>query len=103
MPIYRLAKTERFLVVDNALFEDARLSWEARGVMGYLLSKPDNWQARVYDLMAHGPAGSHKIGRILNELERAGYLRRERVVLADGTFDWVTSIYEAPSLNHTGE
>lgn len=99
MAIYRRVKTERYVIVDNALFEDARLSWEARGVMGYLLSKPDNWQVRTYDLKLHGPAGAHKIGRILNELEQAGYLRRERVALPDGTFDWITAVYEAPSIN----
>ena len=63
--IIRLEKVARYFVVDNALFSDAQLSWEARGLMGYLLSKPDDWRVRLYDLVAHGPAGQHKIQRIV--------------------------------------
>ena len=99
MSIHRLVKTEKFFKAANAVFEDSGLSWEARGVMGYLLSKPDNWEVRFYDLVMQGPAGAHKIRRILSELEQAGYLRRERIALRDGTFDWISDVYESPSLN----
>jgi len=87
---------ERYFVVDNALFNDESLSWEARGLMGYLLSKPDHWQVRLHDLMKRGPAGEHKLRRILRELLHAGYLQRWRIKRPDGTFDWVTTIHEAP-------
>jgi hypothetical protein len=97
--IVRLPKVEKYFTASNALFSDSRLSWEARGLMGYLLSKPDNWQVRVYDLVRNGPAGAHKIGRVLRELERAGYLTRERISRRDGRFDWLTTVYESPSSN----
>ena len=97
--IIRLRKVANFLVVANALFSDERLSWEARGLMGYLLTKPDNWRVRVYDLVAHGPAGVHKIRRMLRELEDTDYLRRRLIRRRDGTFDWETVVYEVPSLN----
>jgi len=87
---------ERYLVVDNALFNDESLSWEARGLMGYLLSKPDHWQVRLHDLMKRGPAGQHKIRRMLGELRQAGYLETRRIKRPDGTFDWVTTIHESP-------
>jgi hypothetical protein len=97
--IIRLEKVARYLVVDNALFSEAQLSWEARGLMGYLLSKPDDWRVRLYDLVAHGPAGVHKIQRMLRELEDAGYLHRKRVKRSNGAFDWETTVFETPSLN----
>jgi len=96
--IVRLAKVDRYFVVDNALFSDDRISWEARGLMGYLLSKPDDWQVRLHDLIRHGPAGEHKIRRMLRELQARGYLRRERIKRLDGTFAWETTIYEVPAL-----
>ena len=65
LTIIRGPKVAHYFVVDNALFCDERLSWEARGLMGYLLSKPDDWKVRLYDLVARGPAGVHKIQRIL--------------------------------------
>ena len=97
--IIHIPKVARYFVVDNALFSDAQLSWEARGLMGYLLSKPDDWKVRFYDLVAHGPAGQHKIQRMLRELEDAGYLRRKRVKRPNGAFDWESIVFEAPSLN----
>jgi hypothetical protein len=96
--IVRIPKVEKYFVVDNALFSDDRLSWEARGLMGYLLSKPDDWQVRIHDLMRRGPAGEHKVRRMLRELQELGYLRRERIQRYDGTFAWETTIYEVPSL-----
>jgi hypothetical protein len=98
MTILRLPKKEKYFRVANSVFNDQDLSWEARGVMGYLLSKPDNWQLRVLDLQRRGPAGQHKIRRILRELESARYLRRERFRRPDGTFGWFILIFEDPSL-----
>jgi len=96
--IVRVHKTGKFVMVDNAVFEDERLSWEARGLLGYLLSKPDNWQVRLFDLVRRGPAGEHKIRRMLRELEQYGYLRRERFRRVDGTFGWSCTIFEDPNL-----
>lgn len=97
--IIRLEKVARYFVVDNAVFSDAQLSWEARGLMGYLLSKPDDWKVRLYDLVAHGPAGVYKMQRLLRELEHGGYLRRRRLKRPNGAFDWETTVFESPSLN----
>ena len=94
--IIRHRKTGNFFSADNAPFSNERLSWEARGLLAYLLSKPDNWQVRLHDLMARGPAGEHKIRRMLRELEENGYLVRERHRRADGTYYSVTRVYENP-------
>ena len=96
--ILRVPKREKYFKVANSVFSDSRLSWEARGVMGYLLSKPDDWQVRLHDLIRQGPAGEHKMRRILRQLEAARYLHRERFRRADGTFDWFFVIFEDPSL-----
>lgn len=94
MSIIRVKKNENYFASSNEPFNDERLSWEARGAMGYLLSKPDDWQVRFYDLVNRGPAGEHKMRRILKELEKYGYLERERIQKEDGTFDWISTVYE---------
>jgi hypothetical protein len=96
--IYRLEKTEHYARIANSVFEDRRLSWEARGLLGYLLSKPDDWRVRLYDLTAQGPAGVHKMRRMLRELEEVGYLYRKRLRRKDGTFGWLVFVLEDPSL-----
>jgi hypothetical protein len=72
--IIRNANKDRFTVIDNKLLEDSRLTWEARGVLSYLLSKPDGWVIRPAHLRAAGNAGKDKLQRIFRELKALGYL-----------------------------
>lgn len=99
MGIIRVKKDKGFFAASNIPFNDGKLSWEARGVLGYLLSKPDDWQVRFYDLMKQGPAGEYKLRRILKELEENDYLVRHRVQDREGKFDWVSTIYETPTIS----
>ena len=99
MSIVRVRKDARYFAASNEPFNDKRLSWEARGLMGYLLSKPDHWEVKLSDLENNGPAGEHKLGRMLAELRAAGYMNRIRVRHEDGTFSWVTEVYESPIQN----
>jgi DnaD/phage-associated family protein len=57
------------------------LSWEARGILWYLLSKPDDWQVRVSDLMQN--CGRDKVRNTLAELIRFGYLEKTKQEFAD--------------------
>ena len=51
--IHRSAHDEAhpYVQVSNAVAQDSRLTFEARGVMLYLLSKPNNWHIQKEDLM----------------------------------------------------
>ena len=103
MTTIRIKHEGKYFVAANQPFNDKRLSWEARGLMGYLLSKPDDWQIRVHDLREQGSTGRQKVQRMLAELEAAGYLRREFVRLERGRFDWMSTIYETPGVNPNAE
>jgi hypothetical protein len=80
MSIVRAARKSQFYTLPTATIEDDRLSWEARGVLVYLLSKPDHWEVLVRDLVnrtknALGKrSGRDKVYAILKELRQAGYL-----------------------------
>lgn len=99
MSIIRVKKDKNYFAASNKPFNDKRLSWEARGVLGYLLSKKDDWQVRFYDLVKQGPAGEHKMRRILKELEEYGYLERHRTQDREGKFNWVSIVYETPTIS----
>ncbi|AFZ69538.1 hypothetical protein [Deinococcus peraridilitoris] len=58
--------------------QDDRLSWNARGIMGYLLSKPDNWTVSVSDLIKQGHLKRDGIRAVLKELQATGYLWRHK-------------------------
>ena len=86
-----------FVVIDRRTLEDEHLSWAARGVIGYLLSKPDDWEIQVEDLRMRGDLGREGIYSLLKELERYGYLKRYRCRDARGHFRRVDiTVFEVP-------
>lgn len=97
MSIIRVVKDKGYFAVSNVPFNDINLSWEARGIMGYLLSKPDGWQVNVSDLIKSGGAKLHKIRRILKELETHGYLKRKQTQDGQGKIIWISTVYETPN------
>ncbi len=85
-----------FAILPKTPINDKTLSWEARGLLSYLLEKPDGWEISLANLVNNGPAEEYKIRRMLGELKRAGYVRRIRIRIESGTFRWTTQIYETP-------
>lgn len=66
--------------------QDSSLSFEARGVLIYLLSKPDDWKVLIGDLMREGKFGRDKAKTILKELRTAGYIETENTHNKEGKF-----------------
>lgn len=98
--IIRAPRRDRFLIIDQRAIEDDRLSWAARGLLGYLLSKPDDWKVLVNDLRKRGDLGRDGIYRLLRELRDTGYLRfvrkRDRLGRIRGGTYIVREIATAP-------
>lgn len=79
-----------YYVLDNRIINDDRLSWAARGLLVFLLSKPDHWKVSVEHLRrqtdkAIKSTGKDGVYALLNELERNGYIKREQPRMSDGT------------------
>lgn len=94
MSIVRVEKTEKYSVIANKPINDKSLSWGARGLLAYLLSKPNDWQVRMTDLENQSPAGNHATRTIVKELEKAGYMVRKRYQTKSGKFAWMVTVYE---------
>ena len=78
MTIVRREHRAQFTIVPNAIFLDDRLSIEAKGVLGYLLSRPHSWQVRLDHVGRTLRIGRKKLQRIFRELIGAGYVTREQ-------------------------
>ncbi|GGJ56511.1 hypothetical protein GCM10010121_078940 [Streptomyces brasiliensis] len=76
---------DQFTQIANALFRDARLSFKAKGIFGYVSTHRNGWQVTVADLVRLGPDGREAVRTGLQELEAHGYLIRERLRRPDGT------------------
>jgi hypothetical protein len=85
--------------VYKGLINDFRLGWDTRGMLTYLLSKPEGWEVRNSNLLVMGPAGDYALRRMVNEAIRYGYMHRTRQHGDDGRFEWVTLVFESPLLN----
>lgn len=72
--IIRAPRRNRYLVLDQRIVDDTRLSWAARGMLAYLLSRPDNWEVRVKDLQRRGNLGRDGTYKLINELRATGYV-----------------------------
>ena len=100
--IIRAARRLRFAILDSRVIEDSRLSWAARGVLTYLLSRPDNWRVLVKDLQRRGNLRRDGIYSVLRELRQAGYVRFERIRNEAGCVRegrYIVSEEPAPSLH----
>ncbi|MDN3263967.1 hypothetical protein QWJ26_29985 [Streptomyces sp. CSDS2] len=89
---------DQFTQIANGLFRDSRLSYKAKGIFGYVSTHRDGWQVTVADLAALGPDGREAVRAGLKELERYGYLVRERLRRPNGTLgEVVYSITDRPA------
>lgn len=93
MAIIRQKREKNYSVVNNQILEDTRMSFKARGLLIYMLSKPDNWQFYSEELVKHSDRdGISSIKTALNELEVCGYLKRVQKRAEKGKFggqDWI--------------
>lgn len=96
MPILRKSKPNRFTSISNSLLQDGNLSFEARGLLAYLLSKPDDWQCSTYQIEQEGGLGKEKRRRIMLEAEKAGYLTFVQHRDERGRFASEFLIHESP-------
>lgn len=90
MSIIRAPRPEsNFYLLDKKISEDRRLSWAARGLLVYLLGKPDHWKVSITHLRNETADSAKATGRdgvyaLLDELVTVGYVVRQQERHADG-------------------
>lgn len=86
--------TRPYFSMSRTTAQDRSLSWEARGVLAYLLSKPSDWQIIIADLKQN--CGRDKVRNILDELKIHGYLVITQGHDEKGHFTAEYKLYESP-------
>jgi hypothetical protein len=82
-----------FAQIDNAMLRDERLSYEARGALAMVLSYPSDWQFNMSWFCKKGGIGRDRARRIVRELEKHGYCRREQFRNANNEFGAVVRVF----------
>lgn len=68
-----------FTQVANAVLNDAKLSFKAKGLFAYLYSKPDGWDFESGRIAEQSTDGRDSVRAGLVELEQQGYLKRYKL------------------------
>lgn len=95
--IVRGEHQSQYAVVPNAVANDDRLSFDARGMLIHLLTKPPQWRVSPTALAKNGGIGRDKCYRLLNALISAGYIVRRRATDEGGRVNqWEYTVFDEP-------
>lgn len=97
MSIIRQKCNNQFAIIPNEMLTDSRLRWKTRGLLAYMLSKPDNWEFHITELATElaqhsDQDGVETVKSALREMEQYGYLVRRQQRLTNGTFAGVDMV-----------
>ncbi|WP_031487315.1 hypothetical protein [Streptomyces bicolor] len=93
---------DQFTQIANGLFRDHRMSFKAKGLFGLISTHREGWHMTVADLARRGREGVDAVTTGLEELERYGFLQRDRDRNSDGTLGSATYfITDLPALQNT--
>lgn len=79
MAMFRVEKTKDFTVMSNHHLRNVALSLKAKRLLSLMLSLPENWDYTTKGLARICKDGVDSISAALKELEKHGYLTRQRI------------------------
>lgn len=86
-----------FTIVSTSMYRDKHLTFKLRGLLGTMMSLPDNWDFSIAGLAALTDDGESSVRSGLKQLEKLGYLKRERVLDKGKIIDWVYHFSDYPA------
>ena len=95
--------TDHFTIIPNAWVRDPNLTRRARGLLAELLSHKEGWKVSTDSLWRAGPEGRDAVRKAVQELEDAGYLRREARIGESSKFDGLDYVLTDPDDVSAGE
>lgn len=99
MSIIRVVKNKSnpYLIMNKTGLNDKRLSLKAKGLLCYLLSKPDNWYISTQDIISNNDNARASVFSAINELVLYGYMYKHQFRNHNGSFhSYNYLVYEHP-------
>ncbi len=78
MTIIRCNKTKNYSVIRNEALRDPELTLEAKGMLAYILTLPDDWKIYLKELANHSTNSPAAHKKVMSELIKRGYVSRKR-------------------------
>ena len=99
MEVIRVIKNKNYTTISNQLFKNKGISLKAKGLMGYLLSLPSDWNLSINGIVSCSKEGRRAIGNTIKELISAGYIERTQVRDKGKFVGYDYFVFEQPKLN----
>lgn len=99
MSIIRVKKDKNnpYLIMNKTCLNDSRLSLRAKGLLCFLLSKPDNWYINTREIVSSSSNGIQSVWSTIKELVKFGYMYKHRFRSGNGAFhSYNYLVYERP-------
>lgn len=87
---------QNFTPISNGVLQNTEISFEARGLLSYMLSLPKDWIISKEQIMKSNNVGLDRFRRMWKELETAGYIKSKRLKNDKGEFYWSYNISDKP-------
>lgn len=98
MAAVRTVKNKDYSIVHNGFINNKNLSFKAKGLLLYFLSKPDKWEFYIKEIAKNSKDGVESISSGIKELEDNGYIhknfKRNKAGKLSGGYDF--TVYEEP-------
>ncbi len=85
-----------YTMIDSSIFINSNLSWKAKGLMGYFLSRPEDWKIHLKDLYNQSTDGFDSVKSGLKELKNHGYIELVPMRNKGKIVSWEYIVYEVP-------
>lgn len=95
MSIIKSKHAGNFTVIPNDILK-ANISFEAIGLLCYLLSLPHDWVVYKKNIMIDKGIGREKLDRIFKELTDLGYIITVKKINTVGQFEYEHVVYDKP-------
>lgn len=99
MAIIRVLKNKKnpYFMMNKTGINDPNLSLKAKGLLSYLISKPDGWYINYQDIIKNNHNSVYSIRSAVKELLKFGYMIRTQIRNENGRFGYYDyNVYEKP-------
>ena len=85
-----------YTCITNDILQRKDMSMQAKGLLVYLLSLPEDWEIHKSEVWKHFSNGRDAVYRAFEELERKGYIQVKKFRDEKGRIQYQYTVYEEP-------
>jgi predicted transcriptional regulator len=93
-------KNQNYTTLCNVALRDPRLSLKAKGFFAIIMSLPPTWDFSIKGIQAILVEGRHTVYTVIGELEKLGYVKRERIYENGRVAEWRYVFNEVPTVEN---